>query len=417
MNAAVERLKAAILALETPSWAEGTIDTKRLGIAVKGEAAPVGTKKLSAWLTDRAEPAPFGHAQKTKLDEKVRSTLRVKARGKTQITGLGLEAILEAVEDNLGLTTKLSAALLDVLVYPSGGKFLRHKDTPRTPEQVGTLNVEVPFTHKGGVMKLDDHSAKREVDWSKPAKQARWLALFGDVDHEIAKVTSGHRITLVYVLSQTKKPRTNATLAAKSDALHDAIIALAAEKPKKDDYSFPRVLHVPCTRLANAPITGKLATSMLRGSDRIIADAFIACGLETAVREVLIAQNDDVDDEKFPASFYGTATLKKPIPAKLLRSSMLSYTANPGGDYIEEDGGDIDIPSIAPYIVQNWNGSEAWIVRPAATATVVYSGLYSETGYFGNECDEGRIYKTVAIEVAVIPKKPTLAKPKKKKKK
>ena len=167
---------------------------------------------LVAWLTTHAEPAPFGHQGQTKLDTNVRSTLRVKSRGNTAISGLEVAAIAQRVDEALATRHCVSATLLDVLVYPTGGKFLRHKDTPRNGRQLGTLIIEIPVAHEGGALVLQDGDQHATIDWSgKPRDRGalRWVALFGDVDHTITEVTSGTRVTLVYTLTLTDQPRTD----------------------------------------------------------------------------------------------------------------------------------------------------------------------------------------------------------------
>jgi nanoRNase/pAp phosphatase (c-di-AMP/oligoRNAs hydrolase) len=43
---------------------------------------------------------------------------------------------------------------------------------------------------------------------------------------------------------------------------------------------------------------------------------------------------------------------------------------------------------------------EHWIIRKRAAATVIYEGMYSDTGYFGNEASMGHIYTLAALEVS-----------------
>ncbi|MFT3695147.1 MAG: hypothetical protein QM831_18565 [Kofleriaceae bacterium] len=411
MNEAIERVKQAVLALAEPSWVEGTLSTKDLTID-----GSVVDKKLADALVKKSELAPFGHGQETKRDQKVRSTLRLKSRGKTKITGLDLAPILDKISDTLSTVTTLDAKLLDVLIYPRGGKFLRHKDTPRTEQQLGTLIVEVPYTHKGGAMVLDDHHDELVVDWSKPAKQARWLALFGDVDHEIETVKAGHRITLVYILSLTKTARDNATLKAKQDTLNDAIITLTGVTFDADDWQAPKALYIPCTRLANAPAKGGLTAKMLRGNDRLIADAFTACGLPSAVKEIIFSTDEYPDEGEFPTRIESASTLKKAIPAKEYAGKMmLSFATTAGGEYLEGVS-QRSIAKIGKYIESSdwFGGATTWFVRPKAEATVMWSGDYSESGYFGNEGGYGRIYKTAAIRVSLdqLTKKKKKGKPK-----
>lgn len=389
MGEALDRLKQAVLALDGPAWVHGTAP-RELGIAVDGEPAPMGGG-LAAWLTKRSEPAPFGHQQQTRIDDKVRSTLRLKARGRTKITGLDLTPIVATIESALAAHSHLNAELLDVLVYPPGGRFLRHKDTPRTAAQLGTLIIEVPCAHTGGVMTLDDHDERLRLDWSTPGPGVRWVALFGDVDHDIADVKTGHRITLVYTLALSGAPRVDPQQDAHKMTLQDAIIALQSATEQ-----LPAELYIACSRMANAPATGLITLDGLRSVDRLIADAFIGCGYQVAVHEVLIGAGDDT--RKFPSDFWAAYAIRKPIPAELLDGEALSFTDHPEDD---EGGGDY-ITSIEPYLAElAESGVANWIVRAKAGATVVFDGLYAENGYFGNEASYGQIYKVAALQVTL----------------
>ena len=293
-----------------------------------------------------------------------------------------------------------------MLVYPIGGKFLRHKDTPRSGDQLGTLIVEVPVPHQGGAIALSDGRAKATIDWSGKAGDAsklRWVAMFGDVDHEIAAVKSGTRVTLVYTLTLSETPRSDAALAARLATIADAAIALigdAATLPKGGD------IYVPCEHMIVAPTTAKppYALDVLRGSDRAIAETLARCGLATNVRELLIPSEDDNDE--FPSNFWYATRLTKPIPEKVFADAggALSFVDDAGGEYMEEDG-DVEIASLEPYLDRHWIDQEtnAWLVRRGAHAKLVYEGLYSMTGYFGNECDEGHIYQCAALVVTMQP--------------
>ena len=69
----------------------------------------------------------------------------------------------------------------------------------------GSLVVVFPTPHEGGTLFLRHHG----LEWSFDSGQALaavdkptigYVAFFGDVEHEVAPVTSGHRITLTYNL-------------------------------------------------------------------------------------------------------------------------------------------------------------------------------------------------------------------------
>jgi hypothetical protein len=43
-------------------------------------------------------------------------------------------------------------------------------------------------------------------DWSKDSSNIHWAAFYGDCEHEVAQVISGHRITLTYNLFLRRGP-------------------------------------------------------------------------------------------------------------------------------------------------------------------------------------------------------------------
>jgi hypothetical protein len=94
-----------------------------------------------------------------------------------------------------------------VLCYclDKGSFFKPHVDTPRSEKMFGSLVVVFPTPHEGGALFLRHHGH----EWIFDSAQALtgvdqptigYAAFFGDVEHEVAPVTSGHRITLTYNL-------------------------------------------------------------------------------------------------------------------------------------------------------------------------------------------------------------------------
>ncbi|MEP6860469.1 MAG: 2OG-Fe(II) oxygenase [Deltaproteobacteria bacterium] len=386
-----ERLRAALDALESVRWCEGLLAPAKLSIAAGGESAALDDV---AWLTAHAEPAPFGHAGETKLDAKVRSTLRLRARGAAKIGGLELARIVERIEEAFALDSHIDATLLDVLIYPPGGKFIRHKDTPRDPRQLGTLLVEVQVAHRGGDLVLAEGDDEHRVAWGMPGSGPRWVAFYGDVDHSVEEVESGTRVTLAYTLTASDRPRIDSTLAAHLDAIADAAIALVgdpAARPPHDE------LIVPCERLvvASNDRTEPFALATLRGHDGAIARTFERCGFDVSLIELVIQTDEEA--EGFPETEeWGTYRLQRPIPTSLFENiDAVSYE----DDSDTEEYGPMNIASIEPYLDGNGEVLEGrmWLVRRAAGAKLLYEGLYSVTGYFGNEAGDGFLYAAAAL--------------------
>lgn len=84
------------------------------------------------------------------------------------------------------------------------GKFHAHVDTPRGPQQFGSLVVCLPYAHEGGTLRVKHRGQTTDFAWGERNPQAiTWAAFFGDCEHEVLEVTEGHRVTLTYNLYRT----------------------------------------------------------------------------------------------------------------------------------------------------------------------------------------------------------------------
>ncbi|MFT3698492.1 MAG: 2OG-Fe(II) oxygenase [Kofleriaceae bacterium] len=400
----LEGLRIALDKAGEKSWCEGAVAlTEPLAIALPdGDLGAVSDAKFLDWLVEHSEPAPFGSRKETKVDATVRNAKRLAARGNAKIGGFDPANIIDKIEAALSPTVKLAATLTDVIVYPQGGKFDRHKDTPKTDDLVGTLVVEVPTTHAGGGLEIDDGNEPRMIDWSgdaNPAK-ARWVALFSDVDHEIKPVEQGTRVTLVYSLTRTDKPRVDPGAKARKAALMKAVGQLSATK------QWP--VMIACSRQV---VTEELAfpkIDALRGFDREIADAFKEAGFQVAVRACVFAVNAYETSSRSPQQrpalhdVFEVMRLKKPLTKKVVRGlddSLMTFA-----DHITSDDGDMDSDemgniSLAKYI-DDATRTDQWVVRAHAASTLVHEcSMFSDDGYFGNEAYEALIYTLAALEI------------------
>lgn len=108
------------------------------------------------------------------------------------------------------------------------GKFKAHVDTPRSPDQFGSLVVCLPLSHKGGALEVRHQDRTVAFDWGtgdsdleKPS--IKWAAFYSDCEHEVLEVTEGHRLTLTYNLYVV---RGNGFLGGYSPALDPATFPL-----------------------------------------------------------------------------------------------------------------------------------------------------------------------------------------------
>ena len=391
----LDALKKILEELPDPSFVEGTARlTERLAIALPdGDVSALDDKMFVAWLLDHAEDAPFGDKGQTKLDKKVRHAKRLVARGKADVAGFDPASIMSEIEAALSPRFHLDAQLEDVIVYPKGGKFARHKDTPRTANLVGTLVVGLPIAHEGGQFEIVDSGKPHVVDWSKQQdpSSVRWVALFSDLDHAVKPVTSGERVTLVYSLSRSDRPRTDATRDKRLEKLR---AAAAAARPERN-----APLMIACTRQIVTDGTQPQSIDTLRGTDREIADTFLEAGFSVAVRACIVGDNEEGGNPRFPdpTQIYGIARLSKALPDTLMADTMVSFTDSVDAD--EYGSEDTDATLLGEYILDQIE-MERWVIRKRAAATVVYEGIYSDTGYFGNEASIGHIYTLAALEVS-----------------
>jgi hypothetical protein len=62
-----------------------------------------------------------------------------------------------------------------------------------------------PSSHEGGALLVRHHGQTVEFDWSLlSSSQIQWAAFYSDCEHEITRVSGGHRITLTYNLLITE---------------------------------------------------------------------------------------------------------------------------------------------------------------------------------------------------------------------
>jgi hypothetical protein len=96
----------------------------------------------------------------------------------------------------------ITAKLYKLNVYPEGGKFKPHVDTPRGEDMIGSLVVSLPNPHEGGALAIRHQGQEQVFDFSK-TDQVQWVAFFADCEHEIYTVTKGSRVVLTYNLYKT----------------------------------------------------------------------------------------------------------------------------------------------------------------------------------------------------------------------
>ncbi len=354
-----------------------------------GDVGVVSERGFVDWLVAHAEEAPFGEGGKTKLDKNVRHAKRLAARGRAEVTGFDPARVLGAIEAALSPRMHLDATLEDVILYPEGGLFARHKDTPRTANLVGTLVVGLPIAHQGGQFEIADAGRTKVIDWSgtPDPHEVPWVALFSDVDHAVKPVSGGARVTLVYSLACSDRPRVDATRDKRLAKLRAATSKLVLAKGEP--------LLIACTRQVITDGAQPQPIETLRGADREIAETLREAGLAVAVRACMVVDEDR--SARFPDIKWDLTRLSRAIPADVIAGlrQAVSFTQEVEGEWIEELS---EVSTLGEYVLDGVR-REHWVIRKRAAATIVYEGMLSDTGYFGNEATFGYLYTLAALEV------------------
>ncbi|MCY1058875.1 hypothetical protein [Nannocystis sp. SCPEA4] len=386
-------------------------------------------------LLAHAEPAPFGDHERTRFDPAVRRALRLRDRERVRLRGFdpARHGVLAQVEAVLSPRERLVATLTDVQIYPPGGHFAGHRDTPRDGDMLGTLVVLLPLPHTGGALTIREGGMIRDVlgdssggpaggerevvhvfedmsdatDGTREASEAkyapgdsrgalRWAAFFADVEHAIDVVREGHRVVVTYALSRSGTPREPA-----EDRAAPFREALARELGGRELLPNGGVLLVPCTRRVIAPrgSTRTAALRDLRGLDRELAEAARTLGIEVRVRHCVAAGEAN---EPANLAVVDLARLREALaePSVAGLGELVTF-AEEGHllQYLEYEG---PVSSLAPLLLAG-DGQEALLVRARARATLVHEACFSADGYFGNEHYDAWLHALVAIEMVIPP--------------
>jgi hypothetical protein len=121
------------------------------------------------------------------------------------------------------------------------GTFFKHVDIPRSEKMFGSLVVVFPTFHEGGALLLRHRGDGRIIDSGQALAGAAndrpsigYMAFFSQVEHEVAPVTSGYRVTLTYNLYfDDGGPSPRKTPSRSISFPHDYRIKKGSVKPSK----------------------------------------------------------------------------------------------------------------------------------------------------------------------------------------
>ena len=161
------------------------------------------TPTYAGVIREASRPAPFGHGEQTLVDDSVRKTWEMDASD-ISLTNpawqAGFETKIRApMIKALALPAESQLKPYKLLLYEPGSFFRGHRDSVKEPGMVGTLVVCLPSHHVGGDVALTFQNKKRKYATSTASQfDVTALAWFGDVVHEVEKLTQGYRLVLTY---------------------------------------------------------------------------------------------------------------------------------------------------------------------------------------------------------------------------
>ena len=176
-------------------------------------------------LTQACDPASFGVNEKDVLDETYRKAGKIDPERfasnldpvQTDLMKIIRGHLLEGTQSTKHIIAKLHKlnvySMHVIFIRPqrlirSSGKgsfFKPHIDTPRGAKMFGSLVVVFPTPHEGGALHLRHRGQEWVFDSGRELTALHqpsigYVTFFSDVEHEVAPVTSGHRVTLTYNL-------------------------------------------------------------------------------------------------------------------------------------------------------------------------------------------------------------------------
>lgn len=220
-------------------------------------------------LKSTGQIAPYGKGTRTLIDTSVRNTVELDP-SRFQLGSDWNAAVAEAARvagHELGLNGDLiEAKVYKLLIYEKGGFFLPHRDSEKLDRMVASMIVVLPNPFGGGELAVSHGGQTRRFDFRDSFEfggpGCRLVAFYSDCEHEVKRVTSGHRICLAYNLMLKTVDRPTVKPVA-SNPLVAAIDDWVESKPTE-----PLVFALDHLYTAKG-----LSKDLLKGADRQLADA------------------------------------------------------------------------------------------------------------------------------------------------
>lgn len=107
------------------------------------------------------------------------------------------------------------------MAFPEDAKAEEWRSTEKVPGMFGTLVINLPSPHTGGLLRLSHAGATTAFDTGR--WQYSFAAWYSDVTHEVEEVTSGYRLVMTYNLVR-KSSQTPISATTLGQQLHEPTV-------------------------------------------------------------------------------------------------------------------------------------------------------------------------------------------------
>jgi hypothetical protein len=233
-------------------------------------------------LSKRCEDAPFGRGSVTVVDKSVRNTFQLSPKD-FKISNPSwekeVENLTKKVCDGLGvISMKVEAQLYKLLLYEKGSFFAPHRDSEKVDGMFGTLVIVLPSQFAGGELIVNHKGEVKTFDQSSLSSfKTQYAAFYADCKHEFTRVTSGHRLCLVYNLVKMESCRS----LPKPKNIHAHVNRLkAAARKWEEEYDGNKIFINTSHKYTPAGIKNGSGSMKYKGGDSHLVEL-----LESAIAE------------------------------------------------------------------------------------------------------------------------------------
>ncbi|TFK45640.1 hypothetical protein OE88DRAFT_1715329 [Heliocybe sulcata] len=245
-------------------------------------------------LADACSPATFGLENEDVLDESYRKA------GALDATEFGIN-YHPLEHENLIKAIRSSLLVGHDAQKPIRMELYKLNDTPRADNMFGSLVVVYPTAHEGGALILRHKGKEWQFDSGKilaaqDEPRLAYAAFYGDVEHEVAPVKSGYRVTLTYNLyfGDPELPHTTSRTVYESQfrEIFQRLLDDPTFLPEGGNLGFGLAHQYPVETGMRTGATGdprrsiSRARDSLKGSDAILMSVARELSLDTSLKVI-----------------------------------------------------------------------------------------------------------------------------------